>query len=438
MTKPDPKKPFKHIRTTDIRGIAQLATQATMGVTRVAEGVHQSVLSTLGVPGGKAQGQTRGITGLVYKSILNITQLLGKGGDAVLVKLQPQLESLDSDKPGTPQREAVLAALNGLVGDRLVASNNPFATPMTLRYQRKALNWQSMLSRSDAVLSSSEVKSSKCEAESLMPEATGKIVLIIHGLCMNDLQWCVQHEEQMVDHGEALASALGYTPVYLRYNTGLHTSQNGRELSAQLEQLITHWPTPIEELTVVAHSMGGLLTRSAVHYANQASLHWPECLKNIVFLGTPHHGAPLERAGNWVDVILGSTPYTAPFSALSGLRSAGITDLRHGHVVDEDWHGHDRFHRKPDNRQIIPLPEGVACYTVAATTAAKRSTLADRLIGDGLVPLHSALGMHNDTQRNLEFEEASQWIFYSMNHMELLSRPEVTRQLVQWLTPIQD
>ncbi|MDX1303640.1 alpha/beta hydrolase [Photobacterium sp.] len=421
MTKPDPQKPLKHLRASDIRGIAKLATQATLGVTRVAEGVHQSVWSTIGVRGGKAPGKTRGITGLVYKSIITITQLLGKGSDAVLAKLQPQFESLDRGKSGTPQREAVLAALNGVIGDRLVESDNPLATPMTLRYQRKALNGQSMLLTS--------------ESTPLIPEATGKIVLIIHGLCMNDLQWSVQDQEQTLDHGEALASSLDYTPVYLRYNSGLHTSQNGRELSAQLELLITHWPTPIEELTVVAHSMGGLLTRSAVHYANQASLTWPEYLKKIVFLGTPHHGAPLERAGNWVDMILGSTPYTAPFSALSGLRSAGITDLRYGHVVDEDWNGHDRFHRKPDNRQIVPLPEGVACYTVAATTAAKRTRLADSLIGDGLVPLRSALGQHNDTQRNLEFEDESQWIFYRMNHMDLLSSPDVTRLLVQWLAP---
>ena len=113
---------------------------------------------------------------------------------------------------------------------------------------------------------------------------------------------------------------------------------------------------------------------------------WPTLMKNIVFLGTPHHGAPLERAGNWIDVILGSTPYSRPFAKLGQLRSAGITDLRYGHVLDADWQGHDRFRRKPDSRESVPLPEGVACYCVAATTASKRSLVADRLVGDGLVP----------------------------------------------------
>jgi hypothetical protein len=381
----------------------------------MAEGVHQSVWSTIGFPGGDAPGRARGITGLVYESVRKVTLLVGKSVDTALAWLQPLLDSADA-KPGTPAREALLAALNGVMGDRLVASKNPFAIPMTLRYRCEAMNWP---------------------ARPPMPGATGKVLVLIHGLCLNDLQRHAQHKGHEVDHGEALASALGYTPVYLRYNSGLHTSQNGRELSAQLEQLVTHWPRPIEELTVVAYSMGGLLIRSAFHYAQRESLCWPGHLENIVFVGTPHHGAPLERAGSWVDVILGSTPYTAPFAKLGQLRSAGITDLRYGHVLDEDWHGRDRFHCGPDTRQVVPLPEGVACYSVAATTAAKRSALANRLTGDGLVPLYSALGQHDEARRNLAFSKEAHWIAYRTKHTDLLSSPEVIRQVVKWLTPAQ-
>jgi len=130
---------------------------------------------------------------------------------------------------------------------------------------------------------------------------------------------------------------------------------------------------------------------------------------------------------------LGCTPYTSPFSRLSKLRSSGITDLRYGHIVDEDWQGADRFEDKADERQVVPLPEDTACYTVAATTATKRSLLAERLIGDGLVPLRSALGLHDWDERNLVFSDTSQQIFYQMNHMELLSSPEVTQQMMEWL-----
>ncbi len=454
MTQSKPtKNPLKHLRASDARAVAQLATQATTGVVNIAEGVHQSVWQTLGVSGGKAPGQTGGLTGLVYQSVRGVTQIVGKSLDAVLARLQPVFEAADHAPPETPQREAVLAALNGVLGDRLATSHSPLATRMTLRHHggdfSGALNWQA-----------------------LPPglKAGSKVLVLIHGLCMNDLQWQTRHKaqppyeaghaagdgaERGFDHGAALASALGYTPVYVRYNTGLHTSQNGAEFSQLLEQLVAHWPVPVEELTVVAHSMGGLVTRSALHQATHQAidnaahqppapsgksgksgktvLRWPALMKNIVFLGTPHHGAPLERAGNWVDVVLGSTRYSKPFARLAQLRSVGITDLRYGHVLEEDWQGHDRFRKKPDSRLHVPLPEGVACFTAAATTAAKRGSLADRLIGDGLVPLHSALGLHDDPQRSLRFAKKSQLIAYRMNHMQLLSSPAVAQQMVVWL-----
>jgi len=410
MSKQAPDKPSKHLRKSDIRGITQLATQATTGVTRIVEGVHKSVLNTKGLPGGKV---IHVISSLVYKSVHVATLAVGKGVDAALSKLQPLLESAEDDEPGTPRREAVLAALNGVMGDRLVATNNPFATSMTMRYQGNTLNWNELPP---------------------MPANTGKVLLLVHGLCMNDLQWRTQQEGSVHDHGEALAAALDYTPVYLRYNSGLHTSINGRELSAQLEKLITQWPGRIEELTIVAHSMGGLLARSAIHHAGQENLRWPDQLRNIIFLGTPHHGAPLEKAGNWLDVIIGSTAYSAPFTRLVQLRSAGITDLRHGHVLNEDWQHHDRFERKADSREAVPLPADVGCFTVAATTAARRSLLADHLIGDGLVPLRSALGQHDNAEQYLAFEEDSQWIAYQTNHMELLSSQTVSGRMIEWLS----
>ena len=172
-----------------------------------------------------------------------------------------------------------------------------------------------------------------------------------------------------------------------------------------------------------------------VNDAQHDHLPWLRHLKNIVFLGTPHHGAPLERAGNWVDVILGSTSYSAPFAKLGQLRSAGITDLRYGHLQDSDWRGHNRFHRKPDSREPLPLPDCVACFTVAATLSPQRGRLADRLIGDGLVPLHSALGQHEEPERSLVFAKDAQHIAYRTGHMALLSRPEVAQQMVQWLKP---
>ncbi len=410
--------PLDHLHPSDLRGIAQLATQATGSVARMAEGVHQSVWRVMGVPGGARPGQTRGLTGFVYRRVHDVTQLVGKGVDAALARLVPLLEGKGSARPATPQREVVLAILNGVMGDHLAATGNPLALPMTLRHQGQALRWD-------------------VEPHPVNLAGAGtKVLLVIHGLCMNDQQWTATGEDgQSVNHGEAVAAALGYTPIYLRYNTGLHVSQNGHQLATELEKLVQNWPVEVEDLTVLVHSMGGLVIRSAMQVAREQGLTWPARVKSIVFLGTPHHGSPLERAGNWVDTLLGSTPFTAPFASLGKLRSAGITDLRYGHVLDADWQGHDRFERKPDSRQRLPLPEGVACYTVAATLAKAPGGLTERLAGDGLVPLNSALGLHDEPGRSLVFAKDSQWVIYGTGHMALLSRREVTDKVLQWLTP---
>ncbi len=411
----NPKRTAKHLLASDLRGIAQLGSQATTGLTRIVEGVHRSIWDRLGLAGGPRPGETRGITGLAYKSVHGVNRLVGTGLQAILKRLEPLLASAGPESPESPQRAAAVAVLNGVMGDQLLASRNPLATPMSLRWQGQALDWQAL-------------------PAGFAP--SGKVLLLIHGLCMNDLQW---QQGEAVDHGQALAQALGYSPLYLRYNSGLHTSQNGAELAAQLELLARHWPVPIEEISIIAHSMGGLVARASCHLAGEQRLSWWPKLKNIVFLGTPHHGAPLERAGNWIDVLLGSTPYTAPLAKLGQLRSAGITDLRHGHVRDEDWQGDDRFQRLPDQRLITPLPAGVNCYAVAATMAAKKALksgpLTSRLIGDGLVPLPSALGEHSDRRRDLGFAKSEQLVCYQMNHMELLSSPLLTKQMLAWLRP---
>lgn len=397
---------LRQLRVTDLRGVARLATQATTGVTHITEGVHQSVLGTMGLPGGKEVGRTRGLTGLVYQGVREITRLVDVSLQAALLRLEPFLER-GANAALSPEREAVLSALNGVMGDRLAEDGNPLALTMELRQQGRAIDLA-------ALRASGQV--------------TGKVLLLVHGLCMNDLQWLRAGH----DHGAHLAQALGYTPVYVRYNTGLHTSINGGELAGRIEALLADWPVPVQELNVLVHSMGGLVVRSAVQQAVQGGLQWPGRLRKLVFLGTPHHGAPLERAGNWVDVILGSTPWSRPFARLGHLRSAGITDLRYGHVQEADWQGHDRFRKRPDARHHLPLPPGVACYTVAATLARQRSPLAERLVGDGLVPLRSALGQHEQAERTLEFPKSHQHVAYGLGHMALLEDAQVAQQLVRW------
>ena len=415
-TKAAATNPLRQLRASDLRAVARLATQATSGISRVAEGVHQSVLGTLGLPGGAQPGRTRGLTGLVYQSIRGVTQLVDVGLQAGLARLEPFFAPATSAGEVHWEREAVIAALNGVMGDRLQRDCNPLCTRMGWYQRSLPLDLHALAAPGSA---------------------TGKLLVLVHGLCMNDLQW-LRHGH---DHGAHLAEALGYTPVYLRYNTGQHTSTNGAELSALLTSLVASWPVPVTELSILAHSMGGLVARSACHHAAQpaqapaGASGWLPLLRHLVFLGTPHHGAPLERAGHWVDVLLGSNAYSRPFARLAQLRSAGITDLRYGHVLESDWQGRDRFLRHPDRRTPVPLPVGVACFAVAATLAARRSPAAERLVGDGLVPLRSALGIHDDARRTLGFGKARQAVFHRMGHLALLGDAAVAQQLQQWLEP---
>ncbi len=225
------------------------------------------------------------------------------------------------------EREAVLAALNGVLGDHLAESRNPLAIEMCLRHDGQPLDLE------------------RAALERAIARPTGRILLLVHGLCMNDLQW----RRNGHDHGAALAADCGFTPVYLRYNSGLHVSSNGRMLAALIERLVHEWPVAVEQIVILAHSMGGLVTRSACRHADQHARRsgpdWLRRTSDIFFLGTPHLGAPLERGGNWIDLILDASPYTTAFARLGKIRSAGITDLRLGSLCDEDWQLRDRFAR---------------------------------------------------------------------------------------------
>lgn len=183
-------------------------------------------------------------------------------------------------------------------------------------------------------------------------------------------------------------------------------------------------PPPVE-LVIIAHSMGGLVTRSACHYAKVSGYTWLDYLRKIVFLGTPHQGTLLEQGGNWINAIMDINPYSAPFARLGKVRSSGITDLRYGNILDEDWQGRDRFAPAGDQRTPVPLPAGVACYAIAASTSKDPTLIKDELLGDGLVPLSSALGRHEQAEMDLAIPEERQWIGRDMNHLDLLHHPQV-------------
>lgn len=384
----------------DLRGLARLLVQGVTATTDLAEGVHAGILGLpMRAQGGEVSATTRGIPRIAYQGVRMAASLVGSGVDGVLAALAPRLPA----SAASARREALVAALNGVMGDHLAASGNPLALQARLRIDGHALPldgapWPT----------------------AVVPAST-RVLLQVHGLCMNHLQW----RHQGHDHGEVLAAAHGYTPVHLHYNSGQSIVANGLALSVLLEQLLAEWPVPVERIAILGHSMGGLVARSAIASASRQQHAWIEHLDRIVFLGTPHQGAPLERAGHALQTALGLTPWTAPFVRLGQLRSAGIQDLRHGRIDDAAIAG---------KRKAVRLPAHVRAHAVAASTqaiAGKRDH--HRARGDGLVPVRSALGLHRDPRLGLGIPASRQLVVERTGHLGLLSSQPVSERLLEWL-----
>ncbi|WP_417567800.1 esterase/lipase family protein [Marinobacter sp.] len=389
-----------------LRGTSQLVTEAVGGVVDTVEAMHRNISGLAPIVGAPRKGPTRGITGLVYRSVRVISRAAGVGIDAGLDQFAPLLNY----QGVSLKRERALATLNGVLGDYLVATDNPLAIPMCFRKEGAAL------------------QSGRASLESAFPEPSTRLLVMVHGLCMNDLMW--QRGDH--NHGDELARSLGYTPLYLHYNSGRHISTNGQAFADVLERLVQEWPVPVDELVILGHSMGGLLSRSACHYGRAAGHTWPDRLSKLVFLGTPHHGSPLERIGNRVDTLAGVSPYVAPIGRLGKIRSAGVKDLRYGNILDEDWEAFEPEHPH-DARAAVTLPEGTDCYAIAATTQSRADAAGVYTRGDGLVPVMSALGLHHDESRALPIPLSHQSVFYGVNHFDLLDSPAVYERIHGWL-----
>lgn len=384
-------------------GTAGLVLDAVEGVTRIVEGMHANIAAAPPLVGATPHERADGVAGVVYEVIRRVT-------GATRVTLDFPLRLLDRPAVPSERVDVLRSVLNGVIGDHLHGSRNPLAISMRLRVAGRALPPEPVA-----------LHAALC---ALRPRPSSRVVLLVHGLCMSDRQW----RRNGHDHGEALARDLDCTPVYVHYNSGRHVSENGRLLDARLEALVAGWPGGVDELSIVAHSMGGLVTRSACHYARESDHAWPHRVRRIVFLGTPHHGAPLERAGHGLHRLVSRSPYVASLAQLGRIRSAGVTDLRHGNVLDEDWHGADRFHDGRDRRRPVPLPSDVDCHAIAGR-------LPDPLapLGDGLVPVSSALGRHPDPARALVFSESRRWVGSGLSHFDLLDHADVYAALRRWL-----
>lgn len=391
-----------------LEGLSQLATSSVSGVAELVQEIHREIFLHY-FPLTKQQANfiwENGITKRLYGLTQRIVHQYGKGLAISFRGLNRYFPVLH-EKPLTPLMHFVANAVNGVLGDYMLNSHNPLALPMVL-YDRYG-----QLQRG---------------------ELSGRVIILVHGLCMNHLSWAPGESSGLGEH--ILYHQQQANVLYLNYNTGRRISSNGRTFSNVLEDLIKRNPR-ITTIDLIGHSMGGLVSRSALFYGKQSAYDWINYVENLVCIGSPHQGAVLERLGFMFQEKIGKVPFASVLAQLANMRSAGIIDLRHGSVRDDDWEHLDaKIGQMDDCRKPAPLPSRVNTYLIAGTLERESSSSKTlEAIGDYLVSVKSALGDHPHPQFRLKVPEDHKAVFYGLNHFEIQHHPRVREQIIAWLYP---
>ncbi len=409
------------MKPEEAKAAGRLATRRLADTISHVEQLHRAVAGRTFAFSGPAAQPARvlhdGIATGVYAVIRGAGLALGMAGSEILGATSRSALPTGS----THRSNLALAVLNATVGDELVDQDSPLAIPMAIRHARA-----DVAPRRDAL-------------ELAFPEATSKVAIFVHGLGETEESWRLYSDEQESGtestYGSRLAHDLGFTPVYLRYNSGLHISENGRQLTSLLDDVTAAWPVPIAELILVCHSMGGLVARSACHYAEQMGHSWTSALRHAFYLGSPHLGAGLEQWVSRVTSLLAKLEESRPLASVLDRRSAGIKDLRAGHLLDEQWR--QAGLRSTSSGSEVPLVPWANHYAVSATITASRHNPLGRLVGDLLVQPASARGQ---SRRGGQIPFASEHTchFEGVNHFRLLNHPPVYEAMRQWLESASD
>ncbi len=342
-----------------------------------------------------------------YGAIGAGVSMLGKATDAAMERRGiGEQTSLSTTQKGS----FGLAVLSGLIGDRLERDGSALHQPTSARMHGERIGLD---------------ESSLCDA---FPKATGRLAVFIHGLTGDEFCWTWGAEDA---YGSRLVPDLGCTAVYLRYNSGLHISENGRTVAALLEELVEAWPVDVQQIALVGHSMGGLVARSACHQADEQDQKWVGRVRHVVSLGTPHHGAPLEQGAHRAAAALHKLPETRMLSTFLRRRSVGIRDLHQGSLVDQDWRGRDPEALRAVACQEVPLLPGATHCFVSATVTRDPNHPLGRLLGDILVLVPSASGQSKT--RRIPFRDEHGHHVGGTHHLALLNHPEVYERLRGWL-----
>jgi hypothetical protein len=303
--------------------------------------------------------------------------------------------------------ESVQSMVNGLWGDALGPYGDHLEIPMAVRDHSGA----SVVIPTDL--------------GTVFPGATGHLVILVHGLVETERCW--EGSEGEPGLVEALGEHSLLTPVSIRYNSGLRISDNGPQLASLLEELCADWPIPIETISLVGHSMGGLVIRSACEAAEATNQRWIEDVGDVVTLGTPHAGSPLEKAANVAAWALAFAPDTRPLADFLNGRSGGIKDLRFGAIMEDDWSGTDPDALLRNTVGDHPLPSGIRHHFVAGVATADSAHPLGATVGDLVVRTNSATGRRNLSPTNVA-------VLGGLRHLDLPRDPVVAGRVMAWLT----
>jgi pimeloyl-ACP methyl ester carboxylesterase len=410
-----------------LSGLKDLLHDAVEGTTDLVERTQAEalarparVLERLGLPAGPlrpASQLQQALARPVYGAIRAANRAVRLLGDVALAAAGPALAAREPQAPRWA--EVAQGALNGVVGDLLARRQSGLAQQLGLYQDGRPLPVERT-----ALLRA-------------LPGAARQVCLFVHGLACTELEWSrgaeQLHGEAGVTFGSLLQRDLGLTPLFLRYNSGLHVSENGALLAALLEQLLAQWPVPLERLVLVGHSMGGLVVRSAAQSGGAAGAGWTRRLSHVICIGSPHLGAPLEKGANVAAALLGAldTSATQVLASLLQARSDGIKDLRYGYTTEAEWLGRDPDALLEDHRLQIPFIDSVTYGFIAACLSRDPQGPLGRLFGDALVRVPSASGRAAEPARHLPFQLGH--LAPGMNHVELQSHPEVYAVLRRWL-----
>ena len=408
------------MQRSDIRAVGELAGEASSVLTSLVRGMHAGIASRVFSSIGPSAAPTRaihdGLTQAIYASVDRGMRGATHAAGALAAEIWGD-EAAEALESRTSSAAAAIAAVNGLYGHQLTERENPLAGAMVIRHRGKpvALTTDSLAAA--------------------FPAATGRVAVFLHGWCLTEGSWSRRPSEgeDNRSYGERLRGDLGFSPVVLRYNTGLHVSVNGRTLAEILDLLHAHWPVPISELVLLGHSMGGLVARSACHYGAQQQLGWTDVVSHVVCLGSPHLGADLEKGVNIASWALARLPETRAIATFLNARSDGVKDLRFGACLDEDWRDADPDEFLRDRCHETPFLPHATYHFVASSVA---PPLLGMIAGDHLVRSQSAAG--RGRSRGIPFDAEHGLTLSGLNHFDLLNHPLVHAKLRDWLAQSPD